>query len=280
MSSANESSRHIGQICFGFATSEKSAATTCRSSISSPGAFRVRIFPSPGRAQESTGIDPAYGERCTGSSRSFCRNGCSLRTSLCSALEALTGCSVTWRRRVTPAARWWWVLGTSERRTDGTESGSWATPTARDYKGGPDWARRTRKGASRLPSDQTLADQVEWPTPDAMVANDGEGLMTWLSRRERLRAKRVNGNGMGTPLTIAVQLWPTPTSSDANQSGAAGYSTHNGRHAGTTLTDATVGPRGPESRSTAGRNRGRLNPRWVAQLMGFPDGWLDIDEIA
>lgn len=46
------------------------------------------------------------------------------------------------------------------------------------------------------------------PTPDASVANDGEGVDTWLARREKVRAKGINGNGMGMPLTIAVQMLP------------------------------------------------------------------------
>jgi hypothetical protein len=44
------------------------------------------------------------------------------------------------------------------------------------------------------------------PTPSAMVANDGEQPETWLARRERVKASRSNGNGMGMPLTIAAIL--------------------------------------------------------------------------
>ncbi len=56
------------------------------------------------------------------------------------------------------------------------------------------------------------------PTP-AVVMNDGEGVETWLARRERVKAKGYNGNGMGMPLPIAVQLLPTPLTSD-NRSGS------------------------------------------------------------
>jgi hypothetical protein len=49
-----------------------------------------------------------------------------------------------------------------------------------------------------------------WPTPDASVAQDGETASTWLERRRKLKEKGYNGNGCGTPLTMAVQLWPTP----------------------------------------------------------------------
>lgn len=36
------------------------------------------------------------------------------------------------------------------------------------------------------------------------------------------------------------EAWPTPTASDANGSGSAGYGTESGRSEGTTLTDAVV----------------------------------------
>lgn len=52
------------------------------------------------------------------------------------------------------------------------------------------------------------------PTPNASVAQDGETPETWLARREKIKAKGINGNGMGTPLTIAVQPLPTPRARD------------------------------------------------------------------
>ena len=77
-------------------------------------------------------------------------------------------------------------------------------------------------------------------------------------------------------------LWPTPTAQDEKASGAAGYSTASGRHPGTTLTDATVGPRGQASRNTSGSPPApcRLNPDWVETLLGFPVGWTDVPAAA
>ena len=51
-----------------------------------------------------------------------------------------------------------------------------------------------------------------WPTPDAMVAQDGEQPETWLKRRAELKAKHINGNGCGTPLAMAVKLSPSMSS--------------------------------------------------------------------
>jgi hypothetical protein len=105
-----------------------------------------------------------------------------------------------------------------------------------------------------------------WPTPDASGANDGEDVEAWEARRERVKETGQNGNGFGTPLAMAVRLWPTarardykgpgyaddlptaaaktwptPTAGDSKDSGAALYSTESGRHSGTTLTDAVRG---------------------------------------
>jgi hypothetical protein len=148
----------------------------------------------------------------------------------------------------------------------------------------PTSARRTGENGSSL-----------WPTPDAGTFNTSESVESFEARRARIAAMGINGNGMGTPLGIAVKLWPTPTSTDHKASGVAGYSTESGRHSGTTPTDAvvrklwatptnsmaTMGDM--EQASTAGNgssrkpyeSKGSLNPVWVEALMGFPQGWLD-----
>lgn len=52
--------------------------------------------------------------------------------------------------------------------------------------------------------------------------NDGESKETWLARREVVKARGINGNGMGMPLPIAVQLLPTPRTTDMNGPGVHG----------------------------------------------------------
>lgn len=157
---------------------------------------------------------------------------------------------------------------------------AWATPTASDGMAEnltPGVGQRAR-GPQNL---MECAAAANWPTPDAGRFNDGEELDSWLARREQVKAKWQNGNGMGTPLSIAVRLpetWPTATAGDANGSGSAGYSTKSGRSEGTTLTDAAVrriwAGEATESKSIKGV---RLNPAWVEQLMGFPPGWTWLD---
>jgi hypothetical protein len=64
------------------------------------------------------------------------------------------------------------------------------------------------------------SDCSGWPTPDASVAQDGEGWDTWSSRRALLKEKHRNGNGCGMPLTMAAQAagWPTAKRDDGVKS--------------------------------------------------------------
>ena len=57
------------------------------------------------------------------------------------------------------------------------------------------------------------------PTPAASNPNDGEDLGNWLARREAQVLRGLNGNGMGTPLAVAVRLLPTRQSRDGSHGG-------------------------------------------------------------
>lgn len=77
--------------------------------------------------------------------------------------------------------------------------------------------------------------------------------------------------------------WPTPRAGESKQGRS---STRNralaaakaGRKPDWMLSDAVRfgGPHDPDILSSSGRTDERLNPRWVASLMGFPPGWLDV----
>ncbi|GHH32241.1 hypothetical protein GCM10017774_12850 [Lentzea cavernae] len=107
------------------------------------------------------------------------------------------------------------------------------TPQARDgdNRGAADPARRRALGHQVSLHDAVNAVVKLLPTPTAINPNDAEDPDHWLARRETHRARGTNGNGMGTPLSIAVRLLPTPTASDANAS------THLKQDGGPSLTD-------------------------------------------
>lgn len=78
-----------------------------------------------------------------------------------------------------------------------------------------------------------------WPTPTVNGNNNRIGL------------SKSSGNGLAT----AVRMWPTP-----RRQSSTGVSNH--------------GEGAPDLQTVAG---GQLNPDWVEQLMGFPEGWTNPD---
>jgi hypothetical protein len=110
------------------------------------------------------------------------------------------------------------------RRTSGKGSSSWPTISVKKSKNS---VGKSQEHRNSIPLG-TMAAMQSWPTPNAQVSQDGESPETWLKRKEAMKAKGYNGNGCGTPLTIAVQLhgqaapasssslgshqglWPTP----------------------------------------------------------------------
>ena len=94
-------------------------------------------------------------------------------------------------------------------------------------------------------------------------------LPTPVATQNRARGKGSVARGGGEVLNNVVARLPTPTATDAKASGWGGSSTSTTRHSGTTLTDAVVRS---GIAASAGR-RGRLNPRLVEWMLGFPTEW-------
>jgi len=235
------------------------------------------------------------------------------RTLLVTSRWASTKCFLTWKVKATPRGRLLFQLLPSMPSTDETGSGllhtptrkanqtspdmlkrgsgwgpkMWATPAAADSKGttgggqgkslrtdvrmwptpmATDGAKnvRTVKGAqARIEAGK----QVElgaavrlWPTPRAGKTSD-ENEETWMKRHEE-------GKVATPPLGLAVKMWPTPRASEWKGTGPIGSKSHEYRLQKGYL-DATVQERSQTS--------GSLNPDWVEWLMGYPEGWTDLN---
>jgi DNA (cytosine-5)-methyltransferase 1 len=126
-------------------------------------------------------------------------------------------------------------------------------PNSRDWKNG--WAEgATKKGRQKCLNDVVLL----WPTPTAFDWN------TSVKSRTDQGSKTYRGN-----LKEAVQLWPMPGTSGLSN-GTGNCETINKLFAEGRIND-------DERRSMRNGNGGQLNADWTERLMGYPDGWTDID---
>lgn len=224
------------------------------------GASPVSPTPSRGSARGAT-----TSVTCGLSSHEWCEKfdplGCSLRTSLASALQQRTRCSLTWTRRATPAGRSWWVLTTLERPTEGSASGSWATPRVSVLDGHATPMDCPTHGWD-LP-----AQAQHWASPQARDWKDSGPT----------QGNRKSPN-IGTQATrLSCEAGPPDPESSSGSGRLRDWPTVQARdHKGPAPQGHTKGGRDLTSEAGA-RTRGSLNPAWVAQLMGLPDGWLAAD---
>jgi hypothetical protein len=214
----------------------------------------------------------ACGPNSLDSLASYDRATQSWRTSQHSLFGGLDEFSETWPRSGMTRSGTAYQLQPLAPPTGEIESGLLPTPT--------DVGNMMAPSMQKWRSHRNL-----WPTPDASVAQFGEKPETWLARREEVKAKGINGNGMGMPLTIAVQMWPTPTSRDwkdgsakacANvpANGLLGRVVHQfptPRSSGITMGGGSNQRKAAAARGTL--VTGALNPTWVEWLMGFPLEW-------
>lgn len=133
-----------------------------------------------------------------------------------------------------------------------------------------------------------------WPTPTASLHNLREDPESWTERRQRTKERVRNGNGFGLPLTMAVKMWPTPTSRDWRSESCTEevYEKREAQPRGKSLAWAVRYPTPNTVDAKGGTRRGKgqaqlchliggsLNPTWVEWLMGFPLGWTDLEPSA
>lgn len=239
----------------------------------SSGDSHVKTLVSPEKAKDSAVRDPASIGKYIALQWRYDRLGYSLRMCLLSALEAATTFSCRWQKQNTLLGLLWWVLTTSEQAIGESESGLWGTPRASEGMG--------RYGITNGKRYEKLYGQVlnYWRSPTAeeagarvetLFTKDGEPATTG----QRAYRKQPDGRMVLQSVTLnqQVEMWPTPNTGD----GERGANVPDGRR-GRKLTDVihSNGQPAPDSPNTNGKNRARLNPRWVAQLMGFPADWLD-----
>lgn len=222
------------------------------------------------------------------------------KTFLASFPKDLTPYSVTWMISATPGGRRFIRLARLGHRTDESASSLWPTPRANDDNRTPEQyiaameAHPEWRPGHQIRSLQVLTqalNQDMWPTPKATDGDHG-------GPNQRDSAGKAGLSSMA--------LWPTPDTTNAFggrnlRKDGTPYDTRS--RFGMNLVDAatTLWPTpaardwkdGRASQETLDRNarplnevvvaqspQGKLNPDWVSQVMGFPDGWLDVAPLA
>jgi len=135
---------------------------------------RARTLALPEKAQVLTESAAECGDIWLGSLARFDQVSCTWKTAQQSLLGDSDESSVIWPRSGMTAGGQCWELPTLERRTSGTGSGLWRTPTVgmlnADRAKDPEYAQRKLSKGQTI----TLADQVKdrrmWPTPVATMS--------------------------------------------------------------------------------------------------------------
>jgi len=166
----------------------------------------------------------------------------------------------------------------------------WPTPTA--MTGGESVAPSHKKGQHGWNTAAAVHDSLNeestqmWPTPRASgeeslntkSARSNTGLPLsaavemWQTPVADDSVDRAKGkwNSRGEPkLSAQVKLWPTPTKQDANNNG--GPSQH--KRNSLPLNTAVLYPM--QQVAADPKAGGKLNPQWVAWLMGYPTEYLN-----
>ena len=238
--SAKPSCESIGPTSRSTTTSEPSQQIDLEELISSAAGSPASRGPLPGsdEAQKMTAIS---GQSWLPLLKSYGLNG-SLGK-MCEDLLARNWASsavfLTWKASDTAPSHLLFQLAPSMPHTDEIGSGLLHTSTATANQMAPSMRGRDRGSW--------------WQTP---VADDA--------------CNRKNGkwNSRGEPkLSAQMKMWPTPT---AHLHKEGGYPAEYTRNTPTLTAVATESEDKPHS-------SGSLNPTWVEWLMGFPEGWTDLN---
>ena len=174
--------------------------------MSSALASRARISATPAAGAGSLENEAGSGSNAYGSFANFDPSASSWRTCRRFLDGALESYSVAWPRAGTTLSGTAFQLPASALRTDVTESSS-------------------------SPGDETASEGREkgylWPTPDAAGFNQTESPESFLARYERREGRPMGDNHRGTPLSMAVRMWPTPCVQDCDNHGSASQQKRN-----------------------------------------------------
>ena len=228
-------------------------------------------------------IQDTSGQKCLDLSKNSDRLGLLEKTLVDTLNSVSTPYSRTWRVKVTPQGHLVFQLRASAQTTKEKGYGLLPTPMSSDGTTGSiigknDKFRTTKNGTLRKINQNGVDGSIGlgrlvklWRTPDNMAG--GSNLPGIQKALDEGHLKRPSGHQLQIRLQDQVQekrLWPTPNASDNRDRGnlsdpAVQRRIAMGKQVG--LTMAVKEQKGG----------GTLNPTWVEWLMGYPQGWTDLN---
>ena len=231
-----------------------------------------------------------------------------LQSSLESKLRARMACYgspeyvLTWKGVDMPSGPPICRLRASARRTSGSGSTGWQTPSVADGMGGHLTRGGARNNELLLPG-QAKAAMAGWPTPDtnerggpqdpakrragghSVTLQDAALVAGWPTpttmdhiEREGLQPSRVATGRTGGYIAEVLAGWATPTVQDAKND--AGPSQWDRNSWPLNVQAASTDGEMPSSSPAETGKRGALNPAFPRWLMGFPPEWDDCAPMA
>jgi hypothetical protein len=200
--------------------------------------------------------------------------------------------TLTWKQRATPVGHSISALRASARRTSGSGSTGWPTPTKDEAGGTPEQflARKAKLGGScgvSLTALNLVAQLAPWPSPqtrdhkgamnpgnelthNARPLNEVARLASWATPActtgQGGQAKRMQtGRSNLIDQVMLVAPWATPNATDCESAGGPQQ---------TSLTNQVTGRYATGSTAETA-SAGQLNPAHSRWLMGLPPEWDD-----
>jgi len=237
-------------------------------SISSPEASPAN--PSQQRAKEKVpGTPDTFGRKCSGLYERFAPSG-SLERMFMDSLIGMEGwfstrCALTWKMKASKSSRLFCQLAVSTPRTKDIGSGLLLTPTTKEEVMD---LEKFKKRMEKYPNGTTmpnLATQVNGllKTPTSMDGEVTSGKKTPTSGNSGTLAQEIMSQ---YPPTMA-KLLPTPTSTSDVKGGCT---RPDPKRQNDTLAHSIHGILGEPGKTS------QLNPRFVAEMMGFPPDYLEL----
>jgi hypothetical protein len=278
MNLVNECSSTTGRNQQAMATSQKQTSLFGEEELTSlQGDFLANPTQPPANASEKR-MNATSGQKCLEQFERF--NHVGLWAKTFAGLLIGTGewystrCKLTWKLKGTKYSRFWFQLVAKTLPTEGKEFGLLPTVTTKNVTGGAvqvnEKGKRQNKGGTEFSAQlHDLAKSGLLPTPTASDATTGSiiGQNDQFVTTKNGTPRKVNQNGqngsVGLGRFAVMGMLPTPKAQEARGNASNDRGKFN-------LTDKIAEIYRPDGKTS------QLNPRFVAEMMGFPPNWTEL----